>query len=407
MQSQNTYLSKFMKISLVILHLILFCSRVFGATSVGSVVPGLKQSCVTHKSSVVYLLEVDPDQRTIALEHATAPGCSREPVSSIVERMHAAAGLNSNNYRRGGTFNGNAVDFLKICDVIYADPGIHRTALCWCKTNQTPLIGTLNTELNFIIGSKKYIIDRINQPRQDSELVLYTPAFGHFTRTRQTGIELIIEHDQVTKVASGGHSPIPTNGMVLSIGRDSSFFMLVDKNLENLPVICQSRIILQTGKHEYDVSDFDYITSGAGLLVANGTIVENLEFDFIHDKSVTHCADEAAADFAQEKERTWLIYQQHPRTAVGILQDGSWLFVVVDGRQPGYSNGMSLPELAKFMPDHGCVYALNLGGGGCSTLVVNNIIMNSPAGTTIHGQLLSQKDKLDNERPVDAAFVIY
>ena len=388
----------------------------FGVTSLsvtcmnGMVPPGIKQSCVTtEQPNVIYMLEVDQTQCTITLEHAIGTGCSREPVSSIVERAHAIAGLNCNNYRRGGAFNGNAVDFLKIKDDLYADPNIRRSVICWSKNGTAPLIGTLNTTLNLTIGLEKYSVDRVNQPRQDSEIVLYTPAFGTSTRTRQNGTELIIAHNRVIKIILGGNSVIPTNGMVLSIGKNNPSCTVAQQNisaLENVSATYQYKITVHTDQHEFDASDFDYITSGAGLLVANGTIVENLESDFMHDKLITHCADEAAADFAQEKERKWLIYQQHPRTAVGILPNGSWLFVVVDGRQPGYSTGMSLPELARFMHDRGCIYALNLGGGGCSTLVVNGSIINSPSGTTAHGQLLSQQEKLENERPVDAAFVV-
>src|SRR5262245_43989950 len=73
---------------------------------------------------VLYLLTVDPTKRQIKLVHASGGGCSREPVSSIVERVGGLAGLNANNYRRGGQFNGNAVDFLKIDQALYADPGI-------------------------------------------------------------------------------------------------------------------------------------------------------------------------------------------------------------------------------------------------------------------------------------------
>ena len=61
---------------------------------------------------------------------------------------------------------------------------------------------------------------------------------------------------------------------------------------------------------------------------------------------------------------------RHPRTAVGIARDGRRLFlVVVDGRQKGYSDGMSLRELADLMRHLGARDAINLDGGGSTTLV--------------------------------------
>jgi exopolysaccharide biosynthesis protein len=64
---------------------------------------------------------------------------------------------------------------------------------------------------------------------------------------------------------------------------------------------------------------------------------------------------------------------RHPRTAAGISADGHTLWVVVaDGRQAGYSVGMTLPELADLMIELGVDDALNLDGGGSSAFVYHN-----------------------------------
>lgn len=61
---------------------------------------------------------------------------------------------------------------------------------------------------------------------------------------------------------------------------------------------------------------------------------------------------------------TWdYIKKIHPRTALGYYEPGHYCFVVVDGRQSGYSRGMSLPELAKVFEDLGCTAAYNMDGG--------------------------------------------
>ena len=61
----------------------------------------------------------------------------------------------------------------------------------------------------------------------------------------------------------------------------------------------------------------------------------------------------------------------HPRTAVGVSKDGRTVYlVVVDGRQKGLSEGITLVELAAWMKRLGCWDAINLDGGGSSTLVV-------------------------------------
>lgn len=75
---------------------------------------------------------------------------------------------------------------------------------------------------------------------------------------------------------------------------------------------------------------------------------------------------------------------RHPRTMVGVTAKGHLLFVVVDGRQPGYADGMSLFELRTLARSLGCTDALNLDGGGSTTLYVSgygtNGVVNKPSG---------------------------
>ncbi len=74
---------------------------------------------------------------------------------------------------------------------------------------------------------------------------------------------------------------------------------------------------------------------------------------------------------------------ENPRTAVGFSKDGTKLFlVVVDGRQENISAGMPLIDLADFLISMGCYQAVNLDGGGSSTMVVNNNVVNSPSDKT-------------------------
>lgn len=80
---------------------------------------------------------------------------------------------------------------------------------------------------------------------------------------------------------------------------------------------------------------------------------------------------------------------RHPRTAVGIARNGRQLILfVVDGRQPQLSLGMTLAEVAKEMIAVGCEQALNLDGGGSTTLAYRDPeskkleILNSPSDMT-------------------------
>ena len=70
---------------------------------------------------------------------------------------------------------------------------------------------------------------------------------------------------------------------------------------------------------------------------------------------------------------------RHPRTGVGRRSDGRLLFVVVDGRRTGWSIGYSLLEFAQLFKYLGAVDAINLDGGGSSTMVVKGAIKNRPS----------------------------
>jgi hypothetical protein len=70
---------------------------------------------------------------------------------------------------------------------------------------------------------------------------------------------------------------------------------------------------------------------------------------------------------------------RHPRTAIGWTPDGRLLLVVVDGRQPPHSAGMSLDELTWLFQRLGAADALNLDGGGSSAMVVDGAVVNRPS----------------------------
>lgn len=79
-------------------------------------------------------------------------------------------------------------------------------------------------------------------------------------------------------------------------------------------------------------------------------------------------------------DRPGFASSRHPRTAVGFDAEAGvlWL-VVVDGRQVPWSDGMSLPELADLFVSLGADEALNLDGGGSSTMTLGESVANRPS----------------------------
>ncbi|HQV94690.1 MAG TPA: phosphodiester glycosidase family protein, partial [Anaerolineales bacterium] len=81
-----------------------------------------------------------------------------------------------------------------------------------------------------------------------------------------------------------------------------------------------------------------------------------------------------------------------PRTAIGLNRNGRYVYlIVVDGRQPFYSAGITFADLAQLLIDYDVYAAMSLDGGGSSTLVMDGensepVILNSPIDNYIPGR---------------------
>ncbi len=82
-----------------------------------------------------------------------------------------------------------------------------------------------------------------------------------------------------------------------------------------------------------------------------------------------------------------------PRSAIGQKRDGTILFLVIDGRQPGYSIGATLADMQNILYEQGAYTAANLDGGSSTTLYYNGKVVNKPAD-------------LLGERMIPTAFVV-
>ncbi|GAB4117371.1 MAG: hypothetical protein Kow001_17640 [Acidobacteriota bacterium] len=280
-------------------------------------------------------------------------------------RRRAWLGVNGGFFRIGEPDDGDPAGVLKINGSWVSDAPIPRGALGWTADGRQVLIGRLVTRWTLDLAGTSWPIGGLNRSRRDSELVVFTRHYGLSTRTAG-GLELVVSDGRVAAVQVGGDAAIPAVGWVVSFG----------PRLEapTVEVGSEARLVpsIDGPDSHLDWEVMDFVVGGTPVLVRDGRPV---------------------TDFSEEGVRRDFVLQRHPRTAVGVRDDGRWVFVVVDGRRPEFSVGMTLAELAELMVSLGCRQALNLDGGGSSTFF-------------LYGQVVNRPSDLAGERPVSDGILV-
>ncbi|MBI1291299.1 hypothetical protein GC173_08655 [bacterium] len=205
-------------------------------------------------------------------------------------------------------------------------------------------------------------IDNLNGDPNGSTVTAYNRAYGH-------AAPLVPDDRKQIVIQTFAKGPLPNaevTGTVLStdmrtgVTLDDTTVVLQMKGDAPEWLAAGSDIVLAAKMDGID-GPVEGVIGGGPTLLRNGEVV---------------------AESATEEEGFGKsgISDKHPRTALGIKADGKTLvLVVVDGRQPRRSVGMSFPELAAVMKEMGCVDAMNLDGGGSSTMVVGGELANFPS----------------------------
>ena len=280
----------------------------------------------------------------------------REKVSEIAAQAGAAAAVNGTYFSGSGRplgvlmINGEAVSY----------PISDRTALVFTEDGKS-YIDNIIMDSYFEYRGAKYDITGINEPRDSiKDVIIYTRHYGDLTETDGTGFELTVVDGKAT-LARAGNSRIPENGYVLSMG--------------SLYAEVLSPIIKAGDDIKSVINLIPYSTSIAGKalhLIGGGPRLIKGGQIYISKH--------------EEKFRKDVANGRAARTAAGITADNKLIFVTVDGKPrrkmkkgEGFSMGMSLTELAYFLQSAGAVEALNLDGGGSTTMVINGCVINRPA----------------------------
>ncbi|MBQ2613996.1 MAG: S-layer homology domain-containing protein [Clostridia bacterium] len=210
-------------------------------------------------------------------------------------------------------------------------------------------IGSLPIETTMKTSLGSTTIECINKYRQPYALYLFTSDFGPETYTPGNGILVVLKDvsgeitlgSSVTAVVESideydGSVAIPKGKWILSVSAEA------DQSIKDrLNILEVGSKVTFTTKETGNDPRWKKAVYGLGAL--GGKLLTDGKLDY---------TDDSAA----------------PRTAVGIKKDGTVVFYTIDGRKKGYSYGVRKETLAKRLLELGCVDAINLDGGGSTTV---------------------------------------
>ena len=310
---------------------------------------------------LINLLRVDLKQVDVRIAHALDEGVGLETTSSIAARYGAIAAVNAGFFRTTGTYRGESSGVLMVDRKLTSEPIEGRAALGLVDGLIGPeiIFGHL-TFSGYVesIRGRRLGINGINRPRGADELVIYTPEFHNTTLTTPDGVEAIVRRSKVIRIRdSQGSSAIPPDGFVISACGSARGWVLANLRAGS-PVRLNSKLVPVESDMTDSWNEASFIVGGGPQLIKGGRV------------AITYQAEKIAPTFVSDR---------HPRTAIALLKDGRVLVVTVDGRQPAVSVGMSLPELADLLLEFGATEAINLDGGGSTTMMVSGALVNKPS----------------------------
>lgn len=140
-------------------------------------------------------------------------------------------------------------------------------------------------------------------------------------------------------------------------------------------------IVIRNGKIYRDT-----LSDDVAVLFDDGTMETYTKDEFSANKAIERHVYQAWSYGPELLENGQAIEEfttkaANPRCAIGYYEPGHYCLVVVDGRQPGYSVGMTLVELSKVFYDLGCKTAYNLDGGQTAMMIFEG----SPVNQAYHG----------------------
>lgn len=296
---------------------------------------------IIFDQKLIHTVTINPSKYNILnITALDVTGKNTDYLTNIAAKYGALAAIN------GGFFRSIENDFfvpagpLKVANNIWHGIGYQaRAAIGWFRDSNQVLIDRIKTKTSVNIGDASLAVSYFNTPYYlekntnylNTKSGLYSSIYYNFFDLGNKNSHFIININQNDKLA---YIYQTNNTKKLNI---NTAMNLSDAkvHVEIFPQLDVSNAMLW--------QKADYITGGAPVLIKNYHGLSN---------------------YALEKLSYNFMYHKHHRTAIGILDNDFWILVVT-------ASGVTIPELVSIMQHLQCKDAINLDGGGSSSLYLS------------------------------------
>jgi exopolysaccharide biosynthesis protein len=384
------------------MNFLILVGMIFFVTSYPTQAESHTYQCRKDGSHVIHILTLDPLKYSTAFIKAHNQVIGRETIESLAKRTGADIAINAGFFEIGNSQDGMPSGTLIINNQIF---GLNLQKHGCLMHNQGKFkIQEIVPHLKVTIGKNSLLPSKVNKLSNPKDATLYSHLWGARTFTplnERQEIAITADH-KVIEVSKQGNTAIPPYGFVLSlpihyplapVSKGDEALIQLEPLKDTKPgqdsLVMGIPILLLEGKINSAISEgkshfykWPHARTALGIRPNGGLIIVVAEHHYKKPlKEVT--LDEVKAVLTKNKVKIMAKYQKlhlENFTLENLTLAEMKEIVAKEYTSDDAVIGLTLPELAALMKDLGCESAINLDGGGSSSLYLDNQVINRTVG---------------------------
>lgn len=353
---------------------------------------------ITFDNHVLYRYDFNTRISDITLHKALdSSKLGLETVYTAAKRHNAKAAFNGGFFYYSHAASGVPVSLLIAPNIMFATKST-RSAIY--KSHDGKIgFGEVKAEISINLPKNaKIYANSINNPVLEG-IRIFTAGYWERSLTSSDFQEIIVEDGIVTSIHQNGNSLIPKNGFIISADKKSQKLLAKISKGQKIDFTLN---LYKDGK-KLKLEEIDWLLSGSDFLIKEkkipSSMLEKSNRTAFHDEphartSICQLAEDKFAIVLADHNEALQAYdlklrdiikplKEHGIARETVLNMKTAELLALYNQYAGYkevASGVKLLELANYLKSIGCINAINLDGGGSTTLYVDGKVVNNPAG---------------------------